>query len=408
MRRLPRDKRTLVLGGLLSIVGLSAIGAVVGGFYGDFLFRPHSVGSDAFSRSALGHLGFLEWLERAGHSPFVVRSFSNRRAATKNPLIVLEPSAGDPAAELAIGSLASRREPMLLVAPKWRGVIDSETPMWIASVERFSDVAVNRVLERCGVTARIGTADGAQRFAHPDLSEPIAIENAQWFATGEIDSIVGDEQKILFGRLRSRPFVFVLSDPDVLANHGIDDPANRRFLSFMFEQMGWGDQPIVVDETIHGATFERDIWREALRMPLLPLSLSVFVTALLVVFAARRFLSPREELGVFGAGKRALIENTAGLYGDSMSADDLCRRYRTMVELDVAQHLRVPERMNPAERRTLIESRASALGKPFDLDRWQQDVRERTRGRKGARLALLAIAELRTWKDEVMRGSTGD
>lgn len=408
MSGLPRDKRTLVLRGLLSIVGLSSIGAVVAGFYGDFLFRPHSVGSDAFSKSALGHLGFLEWLERAGHSPFVVRSFANRRTATKNPLIVLEPSADDPAAELAIGSLASRREPMLVVAPKWRGEVDPKTPMWIASVERITDVAINRVMDRCGVTARIETADGVQRFTHPDLGEPIAIENAQWFATGEIEPIVGGEQKILFGRLRSRPSVFVLADPDVLANHGIDDPANRRLLSFMFERMEWGDQPIVVDETIHGATFERDIWREALRMPLLPLSLSVFATALFVVFAARRFLSPREELSVLGAGKRALIENTAGLYGDSMSADDLCRRYRTMVELDVAQHLRVPERMKPEERHALIQSRAAARGKPFDLDRWQQDVRERTRGRKGARLALLAIAELRTWKDEVMRGSTGD
>lgn len=408
MRGLPRDKKTLVFGGLLAIAGLASIGAVVAGFYGDLLFRPHSVGPDAFSRSALGHLGFIEWLEREGHKPFIVRSFSNRRVATENPLVVLEPSAGDSAAELAIGSLARRREPMLLVAPKWRGVVDPGRAMWIVSAERLPSSAVNRVLDRCGVMATIDTESGVHTFESQGLDEPIVIQDPQWFATGEIDSIVGDEQKILFGRLRSRPNVFLLADPDVLANHGIDDPANRGFLSFMFDQMGWGDRPIVVDETVHGATFERDIWREALRMPLLPLSLSVFATALLTVLAARRFLSPREELAALGAGKRALIENTAGLHSDSMSADDLCRRYKTMVETDVAQHLRVPERLNPEERRALIESRASALGKPFDLDRWQQDVRDRTRGGKGARFALLAIAELRTWKDEVMRGSTGD
>lgn len=402
------DRRRWAFLGLTALASASLVGAVFSGLYGDLAFDKTSIDPDAFSRSALGHFGFVEWLRREGYTPMIVRSPKTREAAEDVPAIVLEPNPYHPAARLAIAPLARREGPTLIVAPKRQGVVDPDDPKWIFDAWTIATNESVKILDQCGLAATIDRAEGEATFPHPSLAEPLRLGGAQTFTSAQLEPIVGEPEKILLGRHRERDQVYFLADPDLVANHGIDDPSHREFLRVVLSEMGWAPGPVMIDETVHGATFERDLWREALRMPLLPLTLSALALAIVTVLAAHRFLAPRRETALFDAGKLALIKNTAGLHGESMNADDLCRRFRAMVESDVAAHLRLPEGGSPEERRARIHARAAGLGKPFDLDAWQQEVREKTRGRTGAQTALLAIARLRNWQTEVMRGSTGD
>lgn len=408
MKGIAIDRRRWAFRGLLALSGAALLGAAFSGLFGDLAFERASIEADAFSRSAIGHRGFVEWLRREGFTPIIVRSLANRRSGSDVPAVVLEPKPRDAAVRLAIAPLADRTAPALIVAPKREGKFDPLSPSWISGVRPIDAPEIESVLGGCGLVASVRATPGESTFHHPSLASPLRVADAQTLESADLEPIVGGPGHILFGRHRERREVYFLSEPDLVANHGIDDPSRREFLRVVLREMGWTPRPILIDETIHGATFERDVWREALRMPLLPLTVSVILTAIVTIASACRFLSPRRDLSAFCAGKLALIRNTAGLHGESMDAAELCRRYRAMVESDLAAHLGVPERGRPEDRRSRIALRAAALGKPFDLEAWQRGAQDEVHGRTGAQAALSAIARLRKWRDEVMRGSSGD
>jgi hypothetical protein len=108
--------------------------------------------------------------------------------------------------------------------------------------------------------------------------------------------------------------MFILADPDLIANHGLKDRRTAELTVEMIQRLRPNDQPVAFDLTLHGFGRSRNLLKTLLVPPFLALTLSILAAALLAgLHAFGRFGPARDEPRALPFGKAALIDNAAGL-----------------------------------------------------------------------------------------------
>src|SRR5262249_55273487 len=119
-----------------------------------------STGPSTFSRSALGHAGIAEVLQRLDIPVVKSASGSLERLTAGSVLVVAEPNSGNQADE-ALRPLL-RAPIVLLVLPKWSGQPDEQRPGWLRRVGERSigdaQSALNLVVRGMNVVRESGGA----------------------------------------------------------------------------------------------------------------------------------------------------------------------------------------------------------------------------------------------------------
>ena len=93
---------------------------------------PESTGPSTFSRSAVGHAGLAEVLQRLGIAVVKSRYNSLEKLAPGSVLVIAEPRPGQQSEEAIRMLLKADR--ILLVLPKWTGLPSEQTPGWLREV----------------------------------------------------------------------------------------------------------------------------------------------------------------------------------------------------------------------------------------------------------------------------------
>src|SRR5262249_19925555 len=135
----------------------------------------------------------------------------------------------------------------------------------------------------------------------------------------------------------------VLSDPDILSNHGLGEGDNARLALEVLEHARESWRSVVVDETLHG--FERipSLWGELFAFPLLPAGVQGAVALLLLVWSGLgRFGRPGAGPAGLAPGKGVLIENTALLLRSAGHSAYSLGRYFDATLAEVARALHAP------------------------------------------------------------------
>src|SRR5262245_23778695 len=137
---------------VIFVVSLYLMGA--GEFTG-----PDSTGPNSYSRSAIGHAGIAELLQRLDIAGVKSSSDSLERLSSGGVLVIAEPQRIRQSEETA-RTLLLGANTTLLVLPKWIGFPSEQRPGWIRSaVERpLSDAvwALNLVAPRAEVVRETG------------------------------------------------------------------------------------------------------------------------------------------------------------------------------------------------------------------------------------------------------------
>src|SRR5262249_47205898 len=130
------------------------------------------------------------------------------------------------------------------------------------------------------------TDDGYR--ARPDLRVP------QLVRSDSLDRVMSapDDRILLGKRDRTLHTLWVLSDPDVLNNHGLRSPGNARFVVEMIDKLRHGG-PVVIDETMHGYARQPSVVRTLFEFPLVVVTVQMIACAILVVWAAMVRFGPR-------------------------------------------------------------------------------------------------------------------
>jgi hypothetical protein len=389
------------------------IGAALITFALSLYFMMHgdtgaTVGTSSYSRSAIGHEGLAEMLRRLGVAVVQSRDNSLKKAGKGGVLVVAEPELplpGDPAVE----QLLHARH-VLLVLPKWAGTADSGHAGWIDLAIPLAEAQARWTLELVDKTATVARLDGVDTWNHNDLDiDPILTAPVQLIKSAALTPIVGSEAGILLGEIKDKKrTVWVLSDPDLIDNHGLGI-GNAAFAAALIDRLR-SNGPVVFDETIHGfpPAGAKDL-SFIFRKPFLATTVQAALGVALLLWATLgRFGLPETAPAPLKAGKAGLIRNAARLLAYAGHQPAMVLRYVDATIRDVAARLHAPAGLPPAGLAAWLREAGGAGGAAVDFAQVRTAAEALAGSGSKDMNRLFGVArDIRRWKREMIDGPSG-
>jgi hypothetical protein len=416
---------------------VSFVFAILTWVFGGSLTPVRSRGSDAYSRSALGHQAFLETLRALDVPVLVSRWRSAEKAGDQGLLVIAEPQriswtrdvpevdpegrdwrhdpGDDPTSSL--GRMIRDAGATLIVLPKWEGQVDWDREDWVSAATPVPEERVNGVLDALGIAERVERLPrGARRtWSAPSLGVLPTLEAPQVLQPGDegpaIEPIVTTGDSVLFGRIvRNQRPLYLLTDPDVISTQGLGLGDNAVLAYRIVERARGGRSTVVFDETLHGHVREESLWMELFRFPLvLALGHVMLAVAVLLWAGMGRFGRPLPPPAAIEPGKRFLVDNTADLIRVGGHSAHALERYLASAVQEVAQRTHAPASVRGAELSGWLARAGKARGAGESLTDLEVEVRELRAGVLPEPRRLVAAAgRIHRWKREMTDGRAVD
>ena len=320
------SRRTvLILAGLFTLSLMVGLALTI---FQEELSVVRSSGSDSFSYSAIGHRGFKTLVEELGFQTFTSRNNSGEKTGDSGLLVLAEPNLATQIqhrkGELRL--MCDQANSILIVLPKRGGVPDPYRPGHLESVYNLPPENSDLILGALGIDESLIKA-GHSRDLHwteGSWSDRPFIDDLQLLYTEKLIPIIASPEGVLLGEFISDidaennnwfyGTVYILTDPDMLANHGLNQGNNAAIAARILDFTGSSGGAVVFDETLHGHEVSPSMFRSFFRVPMVFILLQVLLTAgVFMWLATGRFGSPLAAKKAQGLGLDYLINNTAEL-----------------------------------------------------------------------------------------------
>ncbi len=366
--------------------------------------------TNSYNASAVGHAVLYEMLRRLDF-PLSRRLGGQPIPRGRGALLVLaEPDSRLPAESGAELLFAPCR---LLVLPKWRGVKDEKHPGRIVKARPLPvDEAARVYLTFADATGTVVRTLWPSAWTVNELGvTPSGGEVVQLVRSAKMRPVVGTKAGMLVGELReggSR--VWVLSDPDVLSNHGLVRGDNAAFMIALLaairgEGPGRAGSPVVFDESLHGFRQPEDT---SLRLLFsFPFSLVVLLIcasgALLALAGARRFGVPQRAAPACAFGTEELIANSARMLDYAGYQDTTLRRYARMTLRAAGRALHAPPGLDERALTAWLDSIGRARGVEASCAEILNEIdRTPSGGRRPLERLFTLAGNMHQWKEEIL------
>lgn len=395
------SKRTLYL--LVSVGLISLLFGFGLAIFGGKSSSPPTADSNSYSKSALGHHAFLKFL-RSLDVPMVTSQHDSGTKAQDALAVLLEPLVHDENRQDARG-IVDASESVFLVLPKWHGEPDPDDPNRVSSVSLLSSEEVIDALMLLDEQASLNRPRRLGKM-HPNEHETRApsIQAPQLLRSYALEPIVAFDEGILFGKLPYRD-VYILSDPDILNNHGLDNGDNALLVAQLIDIARDG-RSIVVDETLHGFLRKPDMWLALFEMPFVLVTIQVLLCVLLLLWSGTaRFGNPLKRKPALAQGSAFLIGNTARLMRLGGHSGLALARYQRVTVREVARRLHAPRGMPLVKLYGWLEHVESNRSVRRPLASVVKEIDDLVAQKSPDGAALLAAARsLYQWKEEILHG----
>ncbi|MDR1915454.1 MAG: DUF4350 domain-containing protein [Synergistaceae bacterium] len=311
-------------------------------------------GAGTYSVSAVGYAGFFDLLRRFEFPAVRGLHDVNSLAGADGTLIVADPDMSYLISDSDADIMSARR--VLIVMPKRNWVIHDERPEWVIGAGLKPAIYVEQTLMiMTGKPCDVVRKEWPEYWPINEVGRtPEGSGAVQLIRSEEIRTIVGDEDGALLGEISDdERKIWILSDPDVMANHGIVKGENALFMLDVTEGLSrWENDdptsPIVFDETVHGFRRERNsLLKLLLRFPFAVVIILICCSSVLVALAGvSRYGAPRARIPSFEFGKSKLIDNSARLLDYGGHHAIVIDRYIRMTIRNCARNLHAPENLD--------------------------------------------------------------
>jgi len=394
------SRRTLII--LLAVGGMAAIASFVMSVFGDGLGR-RTVDPSTFSRSAIGYGSLVEVLRDNGFPVVLSTNGTVRKIGDGTTLVLAEPFPIAQSEQLFTTMLEAPR--VIVILPKWSGEAAIQNSRWIGRADLYEESWPKTVLDR--IDDRIGVRRTAvsQWTSATGVAPSLRTAQLMTSAGSVMQPVVSSPQGVLLGRIdRGGQQIWILSDPDVVNNHGIDNGNNLELALNVFATATPDGGALVFDETIHGFIDGNEVWQAAFRPPFLVPTLILLVAMVALLWnAVGRFGRALPENRPLPAGHKALIDNTAELLVMGGQAHDILRDYFDHATEHVAKALHVREEDRDDQSRHL-DQLATSRGldlRHADLSTRVDAFLQAENPRGGRALAT----DIHRWRKEMIYGS---
>lgn len=395
----------------VAIAGILAlVGAMVTFALRDRIEVIRETGPNLFSVSALGHRALVELIQDRNWLAFISRNDSVGKALASGALLVApepRPERMEPEAWEDVKS-APR---LLVVLPKRHGGPDPDRPAWMEWTDLQLPFVPVRILQQFAPGASLNRPDFPGTWTRNPYEIPPSLTDPQLITGDGISPVIEAEQGILLGVVRSfKQQVWILSDPDLIANHGLDDGRNVELILAILDDLRDGPGPVIFDAMSQGYTREPSIWSALFDLPLLPATIhAIAAIAVLAWTGSGRFGAPVRAGEHQRAGQDTLIRAAADLLRAGGHGAEVIGSYADAVYRHVATARHAPAGLTADQRAQWLldlertrkpDSRLAATMTEIDRLRASQ-------GLNGPRL-LDAAQRLDQWKREMIDGPEDD
>ncbi len=323
------------------------------------------------SYSLIGHAAAYRLLQAMGVSVEVRRGI-DARVPTYDLWILAEPTLeGElaPVYRLALQQAESRGNRVLLVLPKYDGAPHQRRATWIRNLQLKAPGEVQR-LGREVVPGLQIYRDPAPVWTIGGFQHAPSLRNAQLMTSDRLTPLISTTTGgVLLGQFqRGQATYFVLSDPDLLNNQGLDEGNNPDVVAEMVRSIGPGFAGrIWFDETIHGLLDRAEHPLQFFfRLPSLIATAGAILGAVLLIWAASvRFGAPLPVPPVLRASRLELVDRTARMLSGRRHGLALVRQYLQRSFVQVANRSGLnPGQVNQRELATRLDAlRAAKAGR---------------------------------------------
>jgi hypothetical protein len=367
---------------------------------------PETVGPNTYSRSAIGHAGIADVLQQLGLPVIKSRYNSLAKLSPGSVLVIAEPRLAGQSEEATRDLLKAAN--ILLVLPKWTGEPSEQFPGWLREVhERAADQAL-AVLRLAAPRATLSRESGTPQWTTNALGlAPSLVSPVQLVRGDRLRPIIASERGILLAEIAERGRrIWILADPDVIANHGLVRENNAALAVAIVKRLRGDSGSVVFDETVHGfAAPVGNPLQLLFRFPFVVATAQALMAAALLLWATwARFGAPQVIPPALGAGRQALLVNMATLIDVTGHHQVMIRRYIQETVRDTARQLHAPKGLIAGALVTWLQRVGNARGVDVDCGEVvrRAAVLDDTRGNL-APLARLA-RDIHRWKQEIIDG----
>lgn len=414
----PFEQRTVAW--LAGIAVTSFLAAIAVAILADEVVPVPSAGAHGYSRSALGHHGLIELLRARDIQVLLSEHDSAARAEEGTVLVVAEPLIIEEhgARAQSLRDMLEASSVTLVVLPKWYGLPDPANQAWLTGVELLPVDEIQPMLRALGLEAGVVRAERVSTWQTSEALPVAATPDPlmpQLLVSDQLEPLIWSDAGILLGVQRhdTAGYVLVLSDPDILSNHGLRRGQNARLAVGIIDMLRRLEGEVVFDivvfdETLHGFQKEPSMWRALFEFPLGLATVHMLLATIVLLWASMgRFGKPLMPPPAIEPGKAYLIRNTATLLRYGSHAGHTLARYREAALRDVARALHAPRDVDGAaalERWLAQAEPAKAVTRTLAaLTREVEHVQTATRGDHAR--AVRTAQHIHQWREEMIHGS---
>ena len=343
---------------LVTAVGtLAFIAMLLLGAYAPDLRSGHDGGSHALSKAATGFSGLVSLAGATGHNPVIVRVLPD---LDSEDLAIITPDHGSADVGKILETRGSRAT--LIVLPKWDTMPDRERPGWVRVGGLLPSEDPGRMLYPANPLKVVRAKGHAEPLRDVGLAAKAGVH---FLAPAILQTMSGKgleplittaDGRVVLGRIGDG--LYVLSDPDLLNNHGMGDEhqavAAVALLDFLNST---GATSVLFDVTANGLGRSRSPLKLAFDAPFLGVTLVIFAAMLLAAWQALvRFGPVRHADRAIAFGKAALVDNSAALIRKASREAHLGGRYVDVVRDRAMALFRLPSTLDPQTLNERLES----------------------------------------------------
>ncbi len=367
--------------------------------------RGSTAGTSTFSRSAIGHGAVATLIDRAGIPVTVNRVDLARRVSNDTLLIAAEPA--DTATAHALTHVSAQAGAMLVVLPRWRGVPSSSEAGWIGRARQVDLAHIQPVLQVFAADAKVHRPGRAASWSTNRLAANPTTNAPQLIQSSSLRPIVANADGMLLAEVRrAGTRIWILADPDVIANHGIGHGENASFVLDMIEALRPVDGRVLIDETLHGFRRADSLWRTILSPPFLPTAIQAGLATVLLAWAsAIRFGRPEPRPPNLAPGTATLVRIGARLLRHQQDGRFLLESYAAAAVSEVRRQ-RLNRPATDQELANWLDRIGAARGTQYSFSELMRQVAAVPAGSSASAPDIVRLAQhLNRWRRDLTHGS---
>lgn len=389
----PFRTRTMVL--VIAAGLVFALGYLLVSAYGDRLDRQRSNAPGPATRTATGFYGLTRLVTLAGGS---VTDSGDPAARPDRGILILTPNARTTREEMeaALADAAGPAAPVLIILPKWFTTPEPRRPWREQQVALLPEDRVAALLAPL-VAVRVAHEAAAPLVSRTRLPVPAfrPPESTQSLRGNRLYPLITTATGgTVLGELPGKN-IYILSDPDLLNNHGLAHRANARAaLALLTGLDPAAPGTILFDTMLPYGSGGRTVLQLAFEPPFVGVTIALALAALLAGVASLiRFGPVRREQRTVPFGKAALIENIVSLARRAGRVKDGGNAYADAMRDWAARRLALPRTLQVEA----LDAHLDSLGTPASYI----VATDRLRGAASETDLLHAAQALDDWRKEM-------